>query len=370
MKKQDFSFDLPEALIAHYPSEQRTGCRLMHLQGKTGQLAHREFTDLTELLKPGDLLVFNNTRVMPARLFGRKATGGRVEILIERLLSDDELLVQLGASKKTKEGAVIDILSKQGSVPIAKAYVLGREGSFYRLRVESGVPGDGEAELSLAQVLSAAGHMPLPPYIKRDSHDSDAESFDHERYQTVYAKHEGAVAAPTAGLHFDTALLAQLAALGIESSYVTLHVGAGTFQPVRVDDIREHQMHAEYVEVSEQTCQQIQACWARGGRVVAVGTTSVRCLETAAAQGRLAPFAGDSRLFIYPGYAFKCVDAMITNFHLSESTLIMMVSAFAGAQNVKSAYQQAIEERYAFFSYGDAMFIEGQKPAAFSLLGD
>jgi S-adenosylmethionine:tRNA ribosyltransferase-isomerase len=349
MKRSDFTYDLPEELIAQEPLPQRSASRLLQLDGATGKVTHRQFTDLPDLLDAGDLLVFNDTRVLPARLFGIKDSGGRVEILIERMTGEATALVHIRASKSPKPGTRISMAADaRAPADDAQLTVEGREGGLYRVR----------ADEALGPTLARIGHMPLPPYIERA--DSAA---DRERYQTVYAAREGAVAAPTAGLHFDEALLARLDSLGIERGFVTLHVGAGTFQPVRVDDIREHAMHAEYLEVSEALCDQVEATRQRGGRVVAVGTTAVRSLETAAADGTLKPYIGDTQLFIYPGYRFHCVDALITNFHLPESTLLMLISAFAGRDEVLAAYREAVAERYRFFSYGDAMFVT-PKPGA------
>jgi S-adenosylmethionine:tRNA ribosyltransferase-isomerase len=289
------------------------------------------------LLRPGDLLVFNDTRVIPARLFATKPTGGKIEILLERLLDGFSCLAQVRASKKPRQDTVL--ILEDGT----ELYVTGREGEFFSLR---------SRQIPLADVLRKLGHMPLPPYIERsDTHE------DLERYQTVYASKPGAVAAPTAGLHFDEALLQALELRDIRRVNVTLHVGAGTFQPVRTEQIEDHAMHAEYLEVSETVCQAVTETRANGGRVIAIGTTSVRSLETAAASGTLEPYAGDSRIFIYPGYPFRVVDGMLTNFHLPESTLLMLVSAFAGMDAIRSAYAHAVQERYRFFSYGDAMLI-------------
>jgi S-adenosylmethionine:tRNA ribosyltransferase-isomerase len=338
MKVSDFEFDLPEHLIAQYPLPERSASRLLALDRRTGAWADRRFRDLPELLDEGDLLVFNNTRVVPARLEARKASGGRVEILLERMASDREAIVQLGANRKPAPGSTLTVDE------LAELRVEGREADFWRLTI---VNGPGWSEL-----LERAGHMPLPPYIERAD-----ESIDAERYQTVYAREPGAVAAPTAGLHFDDEVFERLDARGVERAECTLHVGAGTFQPVRVERVEEHEMHAEWLSVSEDLVDRIETVRARGNRVIAVGTTAVRSLETAAAGGRLAPFVGDSRLFIYPGYEFRVIDGMITNFHLPGSTLIMLVSAFAGRDNVLAAYRHAVKAEYRFFSYGDAMFI-------------
>ncbi len=337
MKRKEFHYELPTELIAQLPLDQRSASRLLCFDKRDGHLIDRKFSDLASLLKAGDLLVFNNTKVIPARLFGHKASGGRVEILIERLLGEHQCLAQVRASKSPKPGGTIVL--EDGS----ELQVLGREDGFFHLQATDG---------DLMGLLQRLGHMPLPPYITRE----DTER-DRRRYQTVFAKTPGAVAAPTAGLHFDQALLQQLSNSGIQSTTLTLHVGAGTFQPMRVDDIEDHQMHAEWLEVPTSACDAVAAAKARGGRVIAVGTTAVRSLETAAQGGELKPFCGDSRIFIYPPYQFRVVEAMITNFHLPESTLLMLVSAFAGHQNTLAAYRHAVEHRYRFFSYGDAMLI-------------
>jgi S-adenosylmethionine:tRNA ribosyltransferase-isomerase len=342
MQRRDFYFDLPDELIARYPAQQRDGSRLLVLQGD-GRLEHRQFPDLLDYLREGDLLVFNDTRVIPARLFGAKESGGRIEILIERLIDEHHALAHIRASKSPKAGSRL-FLAENAEAPVGSdaVEVLGRQGALFELRFDA----------PLLEQLNTYGHMPLPPYIDRAD---DAE--DQQRYQTVYAKRDGAVAAPTAGLHFTEDFLAACKAKGVEQAFVTLHVGAGTFQPVRADDIRDHEMHAEYIEVSADVAQQVRATRARGGRVVAVGTTSVRSLESASQSGEIAAFSGDSRIFIYPGYQFKSVDALFTNFHLPESTLIMLVSALAGQAPVMAAYREAVAERYRFFSYGDAMLV-------------
>jgi S-adenosylmethionine:tRNA ribosyltransferase-isomerase len=340
MKRSEFHFELPPGLIAQQPLKRRSDSRLLRLSRDQGKYSDHRFAELPDLLEPGDLLVFNDTRVIPARLFAHKETGGRVEILIERLLGEQECIVQLKASKTPRDGSLL-LLEDE-----TRLEVIGREGSFFRLRSQVGV----------SELMERLGHVPLPPYIDRE----DA-AMDRERYQTVYARRPGAVAAPTAGLHFDESLIAALDRKGVERISLTLHVGAGTFQPVRVDDIEAHEMHAEYLEVPASVCAAVEAARARGGRVIAVGTTAVRSLETAAGNsgnGRiLQPFRGDSRIFIYPGYQFLVVDGMVTNFHLPESTLLMLVSAFAGMDEIRAAYSHAIEERYRFFSYGDAMLI-------------
>lgn len=338
MKKSDFHYDLPEELIAQAPLPQRSASRLLVVDATKKTFADRAFTDLVEYLSPGDLLVFNDTRVIPARLFGRKETGGAVEILIERITGEFDVLAQLGVSKKPKTGSAI--ILDDGS----HAEVLGREGEFYSLRLAN--------DQSLDARLTKLGRMPLPPYIHRD-----AESNDDTRYQTVYARVPGAVAAPTAGLHFDDALLKKLREDGIEFGYVTLHVGAGTFQPVRADEIEQHVMHREWLDVSGELVEKIRRTRAKGGRVVAVGTTVVRALESALRDGIVQPFSGDTQIFIYPGYRITSIDALITNFHLPESTLLMLVSALAGRDLMLDAYRHAVAERYRFFSYGDAMLI-------------
>ncbi len=344
MRRQEFHFDLPAELIAQVPLAERSQSRLMVLDGRTGDVQHQQFTDIIDLLAPEDLLVFNNTRVMPARLYACKQTGGRVEILIERLRADGSALAHMRSSKSPKPGSAVLITPDPDSdVTEFSVRVLDREGALFVLEPEVG---------TWPELLRRYGHMPLPPYIDR----ADAAE-DRERYQTVYAQRDGAVAAPTAGLHFDQNLLADIRLKGIETSELTLHVGAGTFQPVKVDDIRDHAMHTEYLEVPEAVCEAVVRCRERGGRVVAVGTTSVRSLETAAQSGVLQPFQGESDIFLYPGQPFRVVDAMITNFHLPESTLIMLVSAFAGQSATLAAYAEAVRNRYRFFSYGDAMFV-------------
>ncbi|MFZ3387466.1 tRNA preQ1(34) S-adenosylmethionine ribosyltransferase-isomerase QueA [Buttiauxella gaviniae] len=343
MRVADFSFELPDSLIAHYPQAQRSGCRLLSLEGPTGNLTHGTFTDLLDKLNPGDLLVFNNTRVIPARLFGRKASGGKIEVLVERMLDDKRILAHIRASKAPKPGAEL-LLGDDESV---HAIMVARHDALFEVQFED--------ERSVLDILNSIGHMPLPPYIDRPDEESD-----RELYQTVYSQKPGAVAAPTAGLHFDEPLLEALRSKGIEQAFVTLHVGAGTFQPVRVDSIEDHIMHSEYAEVPQDVVDAVLACKARGNRVIAVGTTSVRSLESAAQAAKndlIEPFFGDTQIFIYPGYQYKVIDALVTNFHLPESTLIMLVSAFAGYKNTMNAYKEAVSSEYRFFSYGDAMFI-------------
>ena len=344
MQLSDFAFHLPEELIANYPPKNRTDSRLLHLRGRDGSINHKQFPEILDLLNPGDLMVFNNTRVIPARLLGQKASGGKVEVLVERVLDEHHVLAHVRASKSPKPGSILVL---EG---VIQAEMVERGEALFRLRFLH--------EESVFELLEQHGHMPLPPYIERPD-----EEQDKERYQTVYNEKPGAVAAPTAGLHFDDQLLAAIKDKGIDIAFVTLHVGAGTFQPVRVDNIEEHKMHSEYAEVPQEVVDAILATKARGNRVVAVGTTSVRSLESAAQAAQeavIAPFSSDTSIFIYPGYEFQVVDAMVTNFHLPESTLIMLVSAFCGQDNILHAYQVAVEQRYRFFSYGDAMFLEKQ----------
>ena len=340
MQLSDFDFDLPERLIAHYPAEQRRESRMLCLDTGTTAIAHRGFADLLSLVTDKDLLVFNDTRVIPARLFGRKESGGRIEVMVERMMEGNRVLAQLRASKPSKTGTRLMIDGAEASA----IEVAGRQGDFYILQFPEGA--------SPEEIFVAHGHMPLPPYIRRED-----EAFDEERYQTVYARENGAVAAPTAGLHFDELMLEELAAKGVDTAYLTLHVGAGTFQPVRVDNIEEHRMHTELIDVGAEVCEKVAACKARGGRVIAVGTTTVRSLETAAASGALAPMRGETDIFIYPGYDFKVIDALITNFHLPQSTLLMLVSALCSRDILMSAYQEAIANDYRFYSYGDAMLL-------------
>ncbi len=338
MRVADFHFELPEQLIARHPLAARRASRLLVLEGESGSLNHRQFSDLLDYLRPGDLMVFNNTRVIPARLFGQKASGGKLEILIERVLDTHRVLAHVRSSKSPKPGSQI-LIEGGGS-----AEMLARHDALFELRFAEPV----------LPLLDRVGHMPLPPYIDRPD-----EASDRERYQTVYSDKDkaGAVAAPTAGLHFDEALLAAIRDKGVDTAFVTLHVGAGTFQPVRVERIEDHHMHSEWLEVTQGVVDAVAACRARGGRVIAVGTTSVRSLETAAQGGEFKAFSGDTSIFIYPGRPFHVVDALVTNFHLPESTLLMLVSAFAGYRATMAAYAAAVEHGYRFFSYGDAMFI-------------
>ncbi len=338
LKKSDFHYDLPPELIAQQPLPERSASRLLVLDARRQSMQDRTFRELPQLLKRGDLLVFNDTRVLPARLFGRKASGGAVEILIERVTGTHTAVAQLGVSKKPRAGSTL-VLDDGTEVT-----VLDREGAFYELRFETAEP--------LERLLLRIGHMPLPPYITRAD-----EAADRERYQTVFARHPGAVAAPTAGLHFDGALLEALRERGVESGYITLHVGAGTFQPVRSEKIEEHRMHREWLNVGAELIEKIQRTRAAGGRVIAVGTTVVRALEAARGERGLRPFAGETRIFIFPGYRITTIDGLITNFHLPESTLLMLVSAFAGREFVLDAYRHAVRQRYRFYSYGDAMLV-------------
>lgn len=340
MTPEDFDFELPNALIARMPATQRTASRLLHLPAG-GAPEDRVFGELTELLAPGDLLVLNDTRVIAARLFGRKSSGGKAELLIERVDGACHAWAQIRASKTPKPGATIEITDAAGEVR-AHATVAGREGRFFSVSFDAEV----------ADVLAACGHMPLPPYIDRAD-----TAVDRERYQTVYARNPGAVAAPTAGLHFDDALFERLAARGIERAFVTLHVAAGTFQPLDDEALESGELHAEWLEVSQPVCDAVAAARARGGRVIAVGTTSLRALETAAADGALAPFTGDTRLFIRPGYSFRVIDGLVTNFHLPRSSLMMLVAALGGRRRMLDAYAHAVHAQYRFFSYGDAMLI-------------
>lgn len=345
MKVSDFEYHLPPRLIAHYPAESRSESRLLHLDMTNGALRHHVFKQLIDLVNPGDLLIFNDTKVIPARLFGHKESGGRFEALIERVVDDNQLITQIKLSKAAKPGTKLYFESKDGGTtdPVS-ALVIGREEDFYRIKF----PG----EVDLGEVFARIGHIPLPPYIKRKDKEVDAE-----RYQTVYARHDGAVAAPTAGLHFDQPLLDALAQKGVEQAFITLHVGSGTFQPIRVDAVTDHKMHNEWIDVNQSVVDKIKACKDRGGRVIAVGTTSVRSLESCA-QGRpLSAYQGETDIFIYPGFEFKVVDGMITNFHLPGSSLVMLVSAFASREAILGAYAEAISQEYRFFSYGDAMLI-------------
>ena len=342
MRLSDFDFQVPEDLIAQHPPPERAASRLLHLDGASGRVTDRVIRDLPEYVRPGDLLVFNDTRVIRARLHGRKASGGRVEVLVERVLGEHESLVQVRASKPPREGSAL--LLGDGLT----ARVAERRGEFFRLRFEGGT--------DVFAALEQHGEVPLPPYIERAP-----ERADEARYQTVYAAEPGAVAAPTAGLHFDEALLQAVRSAGAELAFITLHVGAGTFQPVRVDELSEHTMHSEWYRIGADTAAAIARARAGGGRVLAVGTTTLRTLESAAAAtGEVAAGSAETQLFILPGYRFRVVDRLLTNFHLPKSTLLMLVSAFGGVEHIRRAYAHAIVRRYRFFSYGDAMLIEGQ----------
>ncbi|QAB15482.1 tRNA preQ1(34) S-adenosylmethionine ribosyltransferase-isomerase QueA [Hydrogenovibrio thermophilus] len=351
MRRQDFYFDLPEELIAQQPTEERTQSRLLVMEADGG-VSDQHFPDLLSYLNENDCLIFNDTKVIPARLFGQKSTGGQVELLIERVLDNERVLSHVRSSRAPKAGAVLHIADA------FEAEVLGREGALFELKLSQ-----KESDLSALELIEAHGHMPLPPYIERED-----ELEDKERYQTVYSAKPGAVAAPTAGLHFDEALLERIRAKGVSTGFVTLHVGAGTFKPVQVDDIAEHVMHSEVIEVLPETVALIEETKRKGGRVIAVGTTSVRCLESAArfsGDGPLQPYQGETDIFITPGYEFQVVDVLLTNFHLPESTLIMLVSALAGYKRTMQAYAHAVAQGYRFFSYGDAMLVHpAQKTAA------
>ena len=330
---RDFDFELPEELIARHPASNRRDSRLLVVDA---EIEDRQFSDLPDLLHPDDLLVFNDTRVIRARLRGAKDTGGKVEVLVERVLPEGHVLAQLRASKSPRPGSTIVLPDD------VRVSVEGRDGSLYRLKFP----------LAVEDYLEAHGEVPLPPYLDRDEEATDAE-----RYQTVYARRPGAVAAPTAGLHFDDAMLDELKDAGIRSAFVTLHVGAGTFQPLREERVEDNQLHSERVHVSADVCEAVRRTREAGGRVVAVGTTTVRSLEAASVSGEIESFSGETDMFIYPGYEFQCVDAIVTNFHLPQSSLLMLVSAFAGQERILAAYHHAVEERYRFFSYGDAMFL-------------
>lgn len=337
----DFDFTLPPELIAQYPLAERTASRLLTVDVGNQNIIHQQFPNLLDWVRAGDLIVLNDTQVIPARLFGKKASGGKLECLIERILSDHEALAHLRFSKPPQIGSQIFLAD------VITATILGRQDDLFHLRFEHDTP--------LLQLLDQFGVMPLPLYIERQS-----EIADTQRYQTIYAQRPGAIAAPTAGLHFDQHTLSALQAKGVIVAYVTLHIGAGTYQPVRVTALDQHKMHSEYMQLSIETCEAIADCRQRGGRILAVGTTVTRCLETASQSGRLIPYSGETNLFIRPGFQFRCIDALLTNFHLPKSTLLMLVTAFGGYDLVMSAYQAAIQHRYRFFSYGDAMLVVGQ----------
>jgi S-adenosylmethionine:tRNA ribosyltransferase-isomerase len=337
MRISDFDYELPNELIARFPPENRRDSRLLEVGAR---LVDRPFADLCKLLRADDLLVFNDSRVIPARLHGLKESGGKIEVLIERVESANTALAHIRASKSPKPGSKLYLHD-------VEVLVLGREGEYFSLQFASPV----------LPLLERAGEIPLPPYLERD-----AEPLDRERYQTIYARDPGAVAAPTAGLHFDAAMLEETRAMGVKHAWVTLHVGAGTFQSLREEDVSANKLHSERVQLGPDVCAAVAACKAAGGRVIAVGTTSVRALESAAAAGKLQPFHGETDLFILPGYRFRCVDAMLTNFHLPRSSLLMLVAAFAGTERVLQAYAHAVHEGYRFFSYGDAMFLSSSSP--------
>ena len=339
MRKSDFHFELPPELIAQHPAEPRGGSRLLHLDSE-GALHDLQFADFPRLLRPNDLLVFNDTRVVPARFLGSKASGGKVEVLVERVLTRRRALAHIRASKPCRAGS--ELMLEQD----IRVRVTGREGPLYLIELVSGD--------DLLKIMEARGRIPLPPYIERAANEED-----RTRYQTVYARQPGAVAAPTAGLHFDQPMLERLQASGIDLGWLTLHVGAGTFQPLRTEDVHQHKMHSERIEIGEALVKQIKKARDAGGRVIAIGTTVVRTLESAARDdGVVSACAGETDIFIKHGYRFKVIDAMLTNFHLPESTLLMLVSAFVGHRNIMNAYKHAVMNKYRFFSYGDAMFIE------------
>jgi S-adenosylmethionine:tRNA ribosyltransferase-isomerase len=340
MELKDFDYHLPERCIARYPLAKRTDSRLLYVHVKSGHISHHLFSEFPDFLQANDLLVLNNTKVLPARLYGHKDTGGKVEVLMERMLSDHQMLAQVRSSKSLKQGQAIEI---EGG---GRLLVEGRQGVFYQLHCQEGGP--------LLALLQRAGHMPLPPYLQRDD-----EALDQERYQSVFASKPGAVAAPTASLHFDEALLAQCQRLGVQRTEVTLHVGSGTFAPVRVNDLSKHDMHAEYMQLSDVVCAKVKQAKTKQARVVAVGTTAVRCLESAAkTTGSIQPFSGETSLFLTPGDPFHCTDILLTNFHLPKSTLLMLVSAFSGHGLTMCAYREAVASDYRFYSYGDAMLID------------
>jgi len=338
MKRSDFNYSLPEELIAQYPLANRADSRLLLMSRATGSLQDEKFIHLPDLLNAGDLLIFNDTRVIPARLYGVKSTGGKVEILVERVIADEQVLAQVRASKSPKPGTII-ILDSGDELTVE-----GRDGDFFILSH----PGSN----TIAGLIEKYGHTPLPPYIKREDEPSD-----QERYQTIYSKHPGAIAAPTAGLHFSAKLLDEVKISHVETGFITLNVGAGTFQPIRTERIEDHVMHKEWFSISDTLCEHVKMVKRSGGRIIAVGTTVVRTLESACKQGELEPKEGETEIFIYPGYEFQIIDGLITNFHLPESTLFMLVCAFAGKENTFNAYEHAISAKYRFFSYGDAMLI-------------
>lgn len=340
MKTSDFMYDLPEELIAQTPMEKRDASRLLVLDRKNGEIEHRHFYDLTEYLRPGDCLVLNNSRVIPARLFGTRPTGGAVEVVLLKEVGDNRWECLTRPGKKMRPGTEVTF-GENGELKAVVEEVMADGNRILRFSYEG----------IFLEILEHLGHMPLPPYIKEQLNDP-------ERYQTVYSKEPGSAAAPTAGLHFTNELLDKIRAMGVEVAFVTLHVGLGTFRPVKVENVEEHEMHSEYCTIPAETAAVIRRTRERGGRVVAVGTTSCRTLESfAKPDGTVDPAGGWTNIFIYPGYKFKCIDALVTNFHLPGSTLVMLVSALAGKENILHAYETAVEQRYRFFSFGDAMFI-------------
>jgi S-adenosylmethionine:tRNA ribosyltransferase-isomerase len=338
MQLDDFNFELPSELIARYPLARRSDSRLLCLLADN--LIHRQFSSVVDALQAGDLLIFNDTKVIPARLLGVKTTGGQVEVLVERILDEEHILAQVRSSKPLRPGSSLQLAQNQ------TVEVVDKQNQFYKLRYAN-------KDCSILEMIEAIGQIPLPPYMQRTPDESD-----QDRYQTIYAKHKGSVAAPTAGLHFDDEVMEKLRAKKVEMGYLTLHIGAGTFAPVRVENIFEHKMHAEYLDISAELCAKIHAARASGRRVIAVGTTSLRALETAAQHGSVQPYRGETSIFIYPGYEFKSADVLITNLHLPKSTLLMLVCAFGGYERVMRAYREAVREGYRFYSYGDAMWVE------------
>lgn len=336
MLVSDYNFELPQHLIAQYPLPNRSDSKMLVYERNTKKITHTGIKALADWLNPGDLLVFNDSKVMPARLYGQKETGGKVEILVERILSSHQFLAHLKASKAFKKGQQVRVSSKW------QISVDEKDGDLYRCTLNGDV----------RQMLAEVGHIPLPPYIQRSD-----ELADTDRYQTIYARCDGSIAAPTAGLHFDEALLRTITEKQVGMAYITLHVGAGTFKPVRAEQVKEHLMHSEFIEVNEALCLAVKETKAKGGRVIAVGTTALRALESAAVSGQLKPYSGETQIFIYPGYTFQVVDGLITNFHLPQSTLLMLVAAFIGYQEVMAMYQEAVNKAYRFFSYGDVTLL-------------
>lgn len=348
MHLNDFAFELPAALIAKFPTEKRSGSRLLCVDQQSAP-SHHTFQHVLKLAKPGDLFIFNDTKVIPARLIGKKASGGKVELLLERLLDDKRILAQLRCSKAPKVGDSLFFENHQFEV-------VGREQQFFELALQS-------PSQSALETFLACGEMPLPPYLHRP-----ATNADKERYQTVYAKFDGSVAAPTAGLHFDQDMIEALKQRQVEIAFLTLHIGAGTFSPIRTENILAHKMHSECFSISKDLCNQITRAKVSGRRIIAVGTTTLRALESASQNGTIKPHRGETDIFIYPGYEFKCVDVLITNFHLPASTLLMLVCAFGGYETIMSAYQEAVAHAYRFYSYGDAMWVVKQLPKVHNLM--